>query len=151
MIRAILDDATEVIVLTRPRRFGKTLNLSMLHYFFAEEVKGQTTKGLFDGLKIDSDTTCMKEQGQYPVTFITLKDAKYKNFDLCFNHIKKQIANVYSEYRFLLEGDQLDPEEQNLFKQILEQKAVQVDCDDSIKALTHLINKATGRQYSINR
>ncbi len=63
LIREILDDLTEVIVLTRPRRFGKTLNLSMLHHFFAAKVEGQSTKGLFDGLKISKDPICMKEQG----------------------------------------------------------------------------------------
>ena len=53
LIKEILDDqSTEATVITRPRRFGKTLNLSMLHYFLAPEVNGQSTKGLFDGLKI---------------------------------------------------------------------------------------------------
>ncbi len=146
LIKEIIYDLTPVIVLTRPRRFGKTLNLSMLRHFFATEVEGQATKGLFDGLKIASDSVCMKEQGQYPVIFITLKDAKYKTFDLCLEHIKNQIANVYSEYRFLLESEQLDPEEQNLFKQILEKKAEQVDWDESIKTLTKFINKVTDRQ-----
>lgn len=115
----------------------------MLHRFFAAKVEGQSTKGLFDGLKISKDPICMKEQGQYPVIFISLKDAKYKTFDLCLDHIKKQIAKVYSEYRFLLESEQLDPEEQFLFKQILEKKADLVDWDESIKSLTTFIKKIT--------
>lgn len=149
LIREILDDLTEVIVLTRPRRFGKTLNLSMLHHFFAAEVEGQFTKGLFDGLKISQDSTCMKEQGQYPVIFITFKDAKYNTYDLCVEHIKTQISTVYSEYRFLLESSQLNPEEQFLFKQILDKQADLVDWDASIKSLTKFIRKATGQSVII--
>ncbi len=149
LIREILDDLTEVIVLTRPRRFGKTLNLSMLHHFFAANVHGRSTKDLFTGLKIASDPICMKEQGQYPVIFISLKDAKYKTFDLCLDHIKMQIANVYSEYRFLLESEQLDPEEQNLFRQFLENKANPVYWNEGIKLLTTFINKVTGQQAII--
>lgn len=145
LIREVLDDLTEVVVITRPRRFGKTLNLSMLHHFFAAKVHGRPTKDLFIGLKIANDPVCMKEQGQYPVIFITLKDAKYKTFDLCLDHIKMQIANVYSEYRFLLESEQLNPEEQNLFKQFLENKADPVYWNESIKLLTTFINKATGQ------
>ena len=145
LIREVLDDLTEVVVITRPRRFGKTLNLSMLHHFFAAKVHGRPTKDLFIGLKIANDPVCMKEQGQYPVIFITLKDAKYKTLDLCLDHIKMQIANVYSEYRFLLASEQLDPEEQNLFKQFLENKADPVYWNESIKLLTTFINKATGQ------
>src|SRR4051794_11959855 len=78
LIKAVLDDiSTKVIVITRPRRFGKTLNLSMLQHFFASNAYGLETKNLFDGLKI---TTCgeeyMRHQGQYPVISISLKDVR---------------------------------------------------------------------------
>ena len=61
-IREVLDDSSKVIVLTRPRRFGKTLNLSMLHHFFAAEVEGQPTKHLFAGLKTESGSLVPSEQ-----------------------------------------------------------------------------------------
>ncbi len=145
LIKEIIGDSTPVIVLTRPRRFGKTLNLSMLQHFFANTVNGKLTKDLFNELKIAADTICMQEQGQYPVIFITLKDAKYKTFDSCYEHIKVQIANVYSEYRFLLHSEKLDPEERDLFKKILEKKADPVCWDESIKLLTKFINKVTNQ------
>lgn len=144
-IKEIIYDLTPVIVLTRPRRFGKTLNLSMLHHFFATEVEGQSTKGIFDGLNISEDISCMQHQGQYPVIFITLKDAKYKNFDLCFEHIKLQISNVYAKFRFLLQSELLTQEEQELFQQILEKKADRVYWDESVKSLTKFIKKVTGK------
>ncbi len=77
-IKEVLDDrATKVAVITRPRRFGKTLNLSMLHYFLAAEAYGQSTQGLFDGLKIAAlGNEYMQHQGRYPVIFITLKEVK---------------------------------------------------------------------------
>ena len=56
-----------VTLLTRPRRFGKTLNLSMLQHFLAESVRGEKTAPLFEGLKITQDPACMAHQGQYPV------------------------------------------------------------------------------------
>lgn len=146
LIREILDDSTEVIVLTRPRRFGKTLNLSMLHHFFSAEVEGQSTIKLFDGLKIAEDQICMQEQGQYSVVFITFKDAKYKTFDLCLDHIKVQVINAYSEYRFLLDSEKLTPEDRNLFQRILEKTADLIYWNESIKLLTNFIYKVTGKQ-----
>src|SRR6202044_4174648 len=76
LIKEILDDnEIQLAVIIRPRRFGKTLNLSMLQYFFASEAYGQSTKGLFDGLKIAAlGDAYMRHQGQYPVVFITFKD-----------------------------------------------------------------------------
>ncbi len=68
-IKEILDDInTEAIVITRPRRFGKTFNLSMLHYFLAAEVHGKSTKNLFNQLEIAKcDEKYMQHQGKYPV------------------------------------------------------------------------------------
>ncbi|MBS0351662.1 MAG: AAA family ATPase [Proteobacteria bacterium] len=62
------DNATQIAVITRPLRFGKTLNLSMLHYFLASEAYGQSVKGLFEGLKIaELGDEYMRHQGRYPV------------------------------------------------------------------------------------
>ena len=79
-IKEIIDDCeTKIAVITRPRRFGKTLNMSMLQHFLAVEVDGQPTKGLFDNLKIanvDQGEYLKKHQGQYPVVFIKIKNIK---------------------------------------------------------------------------
>src|SRR3990167_1172048 len=77
-IKEVLDDrSTAVVVITRPRRFGKTFSLSMLHYFLSAEVSGRKTKHLFDTLKISqAGKAYMKQQGQYPVLSITFKDIK---------------------------------------------------------------------------
>src|ERR1700688_5113036 len=69
----------EVILIPRPRRFGKTLNLSMLRYFF--EKTGQDTSYLFQSLNVWQDAKCRALQGQFPVVFITLKDVKYESWE----------------------------------------------------------------------
>ncbi len=149
LIKEIIYDLTEVIVLTRPRRFGKTLNLSMLHHFFAANVHGELTKNLFVGLTIAKDPTCMQHQGKYPVIFITLKDAKYKTFDLCFDHIKNQVIKVYSEYSFLLDSDQLSNKDKNLFKNFLDGTVDRIHVDESIQTLTQFIKKVIGQSAII--
>ncbi len=83
----MLDDvAAEVIVITRPRRFGKTLNLSMLQYFLAPEVLGQPTKSLFEHLKIaQCGKKYMEHQGKYPVIFVTFKDIKQSSQTVAYD------------------------------------------------------------------
>ena len=149
LIKEIIYDLTEVIVLARPRRFGKTLNLSMLHHFFTAKVDGQLTGELFKDLQISKETICMQHQGQSPVIFINLKDAKYKNFDLCYEHIKDQIIDLYTEYNFLAESDLLTDGEKDLFKKFLARKVESIYVDKSIKLLTTFIKKVTGKAVII--
>ena len=79
-IKEILEDSAEVILITRPRRFGKTLNLSLLRYFFAGDVIGRPTQGLFDNLKIAQYPELMAYQGKYPVIALTFKDLKKQDY-----------------------------------------------------------------------
>ena len=80
-IREWLNAGDDITLITRPRRFGKTLTLSMLQHFLAKEVNGRSTKGLFDGLNISQYPETMKKQGQYPVILLTLKEVKGKSFE----------------------------------------------------------------------
>ena len=113
-IKEIYDDGSEVIVITRPRRFGKTLNLSMLRYFFADEVNGKPTKDLFNQLAISKDKACMKEQGKYPVIFITFKDLKQQSYDEAINKITLVVSRLYEEYKYLLSSNELSQNEKNI-------------------------------------
>ena len=74
LIKELLDSRAKATLLPRPRRFGKTLNLSMLHYFF--EKAEISRRHLFNGLTIEQHPDCMAEQGQYPIIFLTFKDVK---------------------------------------------------------------------------
>ncbi len=85
LIPEILQGA-EVILITRPRRFGKTLNMSMLRYFFAPEVYGQPTKDLFNHLKVSQEgEDTLQHQGKYPVIFLSFKDIKESSFEAAYN------------------------------------------------------------------
>ena len=81
LIREVAGDGSKVIIITRPRRFGKTLNMSMLHYFFAPEIEGKPTAPLFKHLKIASDEPVMKMQGSHPVLFISFKGVDGPSFE----------------------------------------------------------------------
>ena len=99
MIGDILDDRAMVTLFTRPRRFGKTLNMSMMKYFFEIE-NTEENKKLFDGLAI-SNKEYMKEQGQYPVIFISFRNIEEENWEDCYFEIKNIISRTYNEFEFL--------------------------------------------------
>ena len=72
-IKEVLNDGSEVVLITRPRRFGKTINMSMLQHFLSAEVDEQPTKDLFKGLLISQDQAAMAHQGKYLVIFVSFK------------------------------------------------------------------------------
>lgn len=82
-IKEIIDtEAVDIPVIIRPRRFGKTFNLSMLHHFFAAKVNGVATQGMFDHLKIaQAGDQYMQQQGRYPVISLSFKTIKYNTFE----------------------------------------------------------------------
>ena len=98
-IEELLKDRTEIKLFTRPRRFGKTLNMSTLKYFF--DVKNaEENRKLFKDLYIEK-SEYFKEQGQYPVIFITLKDLKKNTWEEMFFGIKELLRNLYNEFNFI--------------------------------------------------
>ena len=113
------DDGTTVSLITRPRRFGKTLNLSMLHYFFAEKVKEHPTKDLFNGLKIsEAGEQYMAHQGQYPVIFLTFKELKAKTYQSMLSDLQRLMSRTYNRYGELLNSPYLTAEQKSDFKTI---------------------------------
>ena len=107
-IQDVLIKAGKVKLFTRPRRFGKTLNMSMLKYFFDIQ-NSEINRRLFDGLAI-TKTEYMSEQGQYPVIYFSFKDLKKKTWEECFSELKYIVSNIYHEFSFIeekLTGDQL--------------------------------------------
>ena len=140
-IKEIIYDLKPVIILIRPRRFGKTLNLSMLHHFFAAEVDGQLTKRLFDGLNIAKDLICMEHQGKYPVVFITFKDVKESNFTLCLENIRSIMASVYRHHRAVLGSANIPKDDLKYIEIILEEQGGRIQLQDSIKRLLELLTK----------
>ena len=114
LIEKILTDNSEVKLFTRPRRFGKTLNMSMLKYFFDIKEKDENRE-LFKNLKI-SKSKFFEKQGSAPVISISFRNYSEKNWENGFKAIKTAIADVYAEFKFLM--DKLDKRELKKFENI---------------------------------
>ena len=147
-IRDFLNAGDKITLITRPRRFGKTLTLSMLQHFLAAEVSGKSTKGLFDGLNISQYPETMKKQGQYPVIFLTLKEAKGKSFEEIFARIKDIITETFQCHRYLFDTN-LTEEDSIKFKKILNEAASKTDYEKSLKFLSKLLYQHTGKKVYI--
>ena len=112
-IREWWEYGDEVTLITRPRRFGKTLNMSMLECFFS--IKYANRKDLFEGLQIWKEEKYRKIQGTYPVIFLSFASVKARKFEDAKEQIKIQIRKLYEEHRYLLEKGVLSKSEEKQF------------------------------------
>ena len=134
------DDGTTVSLITRPRRFGKTLNLSMLHYFFAETVYKKPTEGLFNGLKISqAGEQYMAHQGQYPVIFLSFKEAVSGNFKKMISELKELMEGLYELHSHLLESPHLTKNQKESFQAILDQETNEAQLKKALFKLTQYL------------
>ena len=116
LIRELLENWGKVTLFTRPRRFGKTLNMSMLKCFF--EIGSD--KALFDGLEISRETQlCEEYQGKFPVISITLKGATGRTFDEAKNMLRRLIGKEAQRFQFLMESDKLTELEHQQYKTLI--------------------------------
>ena len=145
LIYEILINKAKVTLFTRPRRFGKTLNMSMLKYFFNIENKEENRK-LFENLKI-SNSTYMSEQGKYPVIFISLKDLKENNWEECLESIKDIMYKVFNDYEFLRE--KLNLVEKRQFDKIWEMTGNEKNFKTSLLDLSKYLNKYYSKKVII--
>ena len=135
LIEEIINDGSEVKLFTRPRRFGKTLNMSMLKYFF--DIKNrEENKEIFKDLYIEK-TEAFKEQGQYPVIFLSLKDLKALTWEQMEKAIKSAISRLFSEYKYLL--NDLDKFDTLTFENILLKNTELEDLKEALKFLTRIL------------
>ena len=108
-----------VTLITRPRRFGKTLNMSMLDCFFSNKYANRAD--LFEGLSIWQDEAYRKMQGTYPVIFLSFAAVKAGNLEDAKTQIKQEIASLYEENRYLLEKNILSDNEQKIYNNTTEE------------------------------
>ena len=118
LIDEMLMNKSKVTLFTRPRRFGKTLNMSMIKYFFDVKNKEENKK-LFENLKV-SDSEYMSEQGKYPVIFISLKDLKADTWEGCLNRLKLFIFDLYVEFEYIRE--KMNEWDKRKFEKVLYEK-----------------------------
>lgn len=141
-IRQIIEEGSLITLLPRPRRFGKTLNLSTLRYFF-EKTEGNVYRPLFTGKRIEQWKDFDKYQGQYPVILITLKDCKGDTFAETLFQIGIQIQNEFERHRYLLD-DQLSEVSRQWFNQILRLQADDIVIQNSLRLLSDLLTAHWG-------
>ena len=139
MIKELLENKETVNLFTRPRRFGKTLNMSMLQRFF--EATEKSNAYLFDGLKIAAYPEYMAYQGQYPVISISLKSMKQASYTDAFYMYKNLIAKEYEKHKIILESNQILESEKEIFQNIMEQRADQNVYLNSIRTLSDILAK----------
>jgi len=144
LIDEILMAKTKVTLFTRPRRFGKTLNMSMLKYFFDVENKKDNRK-LFEGLKI-FDSKYMSEQGKYPVIFISLKDLKNDTWEKTFESLKSLISDLYAEFEDMRE--KMNKRDKIKFDKIFYEEE-NGDYVISLKLLSNYLYKYYGKEVII--
>ena len=135
-IADVLQDASNVKLFTRPRRFGKTLNMSMLKYFF-DVRESEENRELFNGLDIEK-SKYIDEQGKYPTILISLKSIKYETWEESLEQLKSLISNLYNEFEYIRES--LNESEIELFNDIWFKKE-NGEYANSLKNLTSFLYK----------
>ena len=134
-IEEVIKDGSQVKLFARPRRFGKTLNMSMLKYFFDIENK-EENKEIFKDLYIEK-TEAFKEQGQYPVIFLSLKDLKALTWEEMEEKITVILSELFSEYNYLI--NELVETDSDKFKKIINENANLSNLGRSLKFLTKIL------------
>ena len=135
-IKEIIDEESQVVLLPRPRRFGKTLNLSMLRYFFEKTENRQEIEKLFKGLAIEKQEEFKKHFSEYPVIFLTFKDVNETDFNEALKSIKAAISDEFKRHKYLLKSDELDETEKENFYNIMVLKADSSAYRRSLKELS---------------
>ena len=144
LIDEMLMNKSKVTLFTRPRRFGKTLNMSMLKYFFDVKDKEENKK-LFENLKV-SNSEYMSEQGKYPVIFVSLKDLKADTWEECLKRLKLFIFDLYAEFEYIRE--KMNEWDKRKFEKVLYEKE-DADYIMSLKFLSDSLYKYYGEKVII--
>ena len=154
MIKDVLESNAKVTLFTRPRRFGKTLNQSMIKRFLEDEITEQGDRidnsYLFDGLNISMcGEDILKHQQQYPVIFLSLKSAKQDTFATAFAMLIKEIASEFRRHQYILKSDIIAEDQKEVYREIMIRKAEHAEYYDALKFLSECLAKYHGRNTII--
>ena len=127
----------KLVLYTRPRRFGKTLNMSMLYYFFSHKEK--TNVYLFDGLNVSKDKETMLHQNQYPVIFMTLKDMKRTDYHQQIDKFASLISDITKRNPELYTSPYIDDDDKNILKMYKNRTCSMNDLQDALLKLSHCL------------
>ena len=142
-IREWWENGDSVTLITRPRRFGKTLNMNMVEKFFSLDYGGRSD--LFENLNIWKEEKYRKLQGTYPVIFMSFADVKETEFSSARKAICRNIKKLYNRYDFLLKSDCLNEDEKDMYKKISPEMENYI-ASDSIRALADYLQRYYGKK-----
>lgn len=146
LIRDILEQPAKVTLFTRPRRFGKSLNMSMLEKFFTPE----SDKQIFDGLVISQEKElCRKHMGKYPVIVVSLKGINASSYDVAFKMLVRMINEVAEHVQYLKDSEQLSEAEKGFFTELLSREMDEAAVFGSLRLLTRLLSKHHGEKVIV--
>ena len=141
LITELLHNWGSVNLFTRPRRFGKTLNMSMLEHFFS--IDGD--KSIFNGLNISKETAlCEEYMGKYPVVSISLKGIDARNYELAFQMAIQILKRVPAKVQYLLESDALSEQDKTEYRKLLDDNMSEAVFCNSLRILSELLEKHHG-------
>lgn len=127
----------QVVLYTRPRRFGKTLNMSMLYYFFS--IKEKENAYLFDGLNISKNKDALKHQNKYPTIFISLKEMKSLTFDAQISSFSNVIYELLEKNLEILSSDQLSDTTKDILNKLHNRSSSAEDLKISLRVITNAL------------
>lgn len=152
-IKELFDLKGKVNLFIRPRRFGKTLNLSMLRYFYedmGDSKKNEENKSLFQGLKImEQGEEYTRHMGKYPVINLTLKSAKQPTFESAYSKMKNAVADEFQRHQYILASEKISEEDKKLFQKIAGRKADYDDYSGALEFLSRCLSQATDEKSVI--
>ncbi len=143
LIKDLLETKAKVTLFTRPRRFGKSLNMSMLSHFFSLD----GDKSIFDGLAISKEKElCERYMGKYPVIFLTLKGIEALEFDLAYQMAVQLIERTANQFYYLLESEKLTKQDKIRYEKLLDDTMTEATLCNSLHTLSELLEKHFGKK-----
>ena len=147
LIKHLIELPKEVTLVTRPRRFGKSLNMSMLDDFFNID---KNSENLFKGLKIaEEKELCDKWMNKYPTIFVSFKDVGGNTYQYAFEQLKSVISNLYKKYTYLLADERMDEDDVEEFRRIKAKKENDAEITDSLILLAKMMRIYHNKQVII--
>ncbi len=140
LIKDFMDDSSYTLLMPRPKRFGKTLNLSMIDHFY--DIQKKESEKLFSEFAISKEIDfCKKHQNKYPVINISLKSIKETDWNKCLYKFKSIVSNLYQKNYYLLQSDKLEIHEKHIFKNIILKKTDEIELKESLFKLSIYLKK----------
>ncbi len=153
-IQEVLNSVIQTFLIARPRRFGKTFNLSLLRYFF--DIRDAVeNRRLFEDTLIakatldDGITPCMNFQGRFPVLFLTLKSLRAQNYEEMYAKITQLLSELYEEHRYLLDSDKMRDMEKIIYQLVIDRKAKRIDLQFSLKNLIEYLDQFYNKKVMV--